>query len=202
MHKRVMAHSPDGWEWLQETYWYIQDRWLPSLRYDAAQHKLNWQVYQSLWHIMGYRYGYFFGVATIMSYPAGQPIPANGENSNRVHMTLTGTINLAGTVELTFTPQTGNGEERISNRIVMPGRIIEMNAQRTIEIQTTTGTGDSLSAHWAYMFQTHPGDDSWEQLPGTGMSVPGIHGRCGSTLLVKALDFPDTTSVKFYWSVP
>ncbi|MCP5048958.1 MAG: hypothetical protein GY940_17440 [bacterium] len=167
MNKRITTQSPEGWSWLGDTYWYVQERWLPALRYDSPENKLNWMVDQTVWHITGYRYGYFSGVAGVLVYPAGEGTADQGPRSRPVPMTLIGTVTPGGTVGLTFLPQSGSGQITSA-----PGRIVEMSNQRTFEMQMASGSGDPLTAHWAYMFQTHEGDLSWEHLPGTDLSVP------------------------------
>jgi len=167
-----MVENPTDWNWLKDTYWYVQDTWLPALQFDASKNTISWLVDQTVWHITGYRDGYFWGVTAALVYTAGEEVPARGPRSHPNASTLIGTITPDGAVELTFVENSG----RSSGPTVGVGRIVEKEGRRSFEMQMSTGTGDPLTAHWAYMMQTRKGEPSWEKLPGVGLSVPEMLG--------------------------
>ncbi|MEN9867690.1 MAG: hypothetical protein RL748_3280, partial [Pseudomonadota bacterium] len=50
------------WAWLTDTYWYVRTPDLPALQLDPEDNLLSWLVDQTVWHISGYKNGYFWGV--------------------------------------------------------------------------------------------------------------------------------------------
>lgn len=163
-----MVENHADWNWLRDTYWYVRDTWLPALQFDSSKNTVSWLVDQTVWHITGYRGGYFWGVTAALVYPAGEEAPAQGPGSHAKATTLIGTITPDGTVELTFVDiSRGSSEPTVGL-----GHLVEKDGQRSFEMQMSSGTGDPLTAHWAYMMQTRKGEPSWEKLPGVALSVP------------------------------
>lgn len=156
------------WGWLRDTYWYVKDRWLPALMFNSSQNTLTRMVDQTVWHITGYRDGYFWGVTAVLSYAAGDDVPTRGPRSNPSPFTLIGTVTPEGNIQITFVPSSSRSSEPTAG----VGRIVEHEGQRTFEMQMSSMASNSrLVAHWAYMMQTHEGEPSWESLPGLGISV-------------------------------
>jgi len=163
-----MAENPTDWNWLRDTYWYVRETWLPALQFDSSNNTVSWLVDQTVWHVTGCRDGYLWGVSAALVYPAGEEAPTRGPRSHPNATTLIGTITPDGMVELTFVEVSGSSSEPT----VGLGRLVEKAGQRSFEMQMSSGTGDPLTAHWAYMMQTREGEPSWEKLPGVGLSVP------------------------------
>jgi len=162
-----MADATD-FSWLEGTYWYVPAADLPAMQYDAARNTLAWIVDQTVWHITGYRAGYFWGISSVLIHDAGDEVPARGRGARPTGLALLGSITLEGSVHLTFVP----GAVLTSRSATIGiGRAIEHEGGIALEMQMSTGTLER-TAHWAYMMQTKPGDPSWEALPGVGLSVP------------------------------
>src|SRR5215467_14517338 len=60
------------WSSLQDTYWYVPPASLPALQLDPDSGTLNWVIDQTVWHITGYREGYFWGVSSTLIQHQGQ----------------------------------------------------------------------------------------------------------------------------------
>jgi hypothetical protein len=156
------------WRWLADTYWYVLPIDLPAINFDPDDEKLTWLVDQTVWHISGYANGYFWGVAAVMMYTAGEPIPQRGPASRIANLTLLGTVLPGGAVQITFIPRLRG----TSGATTGFGRMIEVGGARAIEMQMSTDRVGTRVLHWANMVQTREGDPSWQQLPGLTCSVP------------------------------
>ncbi len=143
----------NSWQWLAETWWYVPARCLPALQLETSSGEVQWLDNQTVWQIEGSRYGYFWGKAAAIY------IPKCGEASPR-GISLIGTVMPEGRVHLTFPGVTvGTGEMKW------------LEGQWVFALQMSLGLRN-VNAHWAYMYQTKPGEDSWESLPGIHKSVP------------------------------
>lgn len=169
------SENPGDWRWLEDTYWYVRDQWLPAMRLDVSDNQLSWQIDQTVWHITGYRYGYFWGAIGVQIYPAGKEVPSRGPGSRPVYMTMLGSVLPEGRVQIAFTG-TGLSSTQSSGPTIGSGRMAEYEGQPSFEMQMVSGTS-SLTAHWAHMLQTREGEPSWESLPGVGVSVPDFLAR-------------------------
>lgn len=158
------------WNWLQDTYWYVPMSDLPAMQYDAARNTLSWVTDQTVWHIVGYRDGYFWGTCSVLLLDAGQEVPLRGRGSRPVGLSLLGTITPEGRVHLTFVPGVALTSDHATTGI---GCAIEREGQIALEMQMSTGSL-KRTAHWARMVQTRDGDPSWDSLPGIGLSVPAM----------------------------
>jgi hypothetical protein len=160
--------DPKDFGWLEGTYWYVPAADVPAIQYDAAHNTLAWIVDQTVWHITGYRTGYFWGVCAVLTHDAGEEVPARGRGAQPRGLALLGSITPEGNVHLTFVP----GAALTSRSATIgTGRAVEHQGEIALEMQMSTGTRE-CTAHWAYMRQTRPGDPSWAALPGVGLSVP------------------------------
>jgi hypothetical protein len=160
--------NPQDFQWLAGTYWYVPAASLPALQYDAAQNTLAWIVDQTVWHITGYRSGYFWGVCAVLVRDAGDEAPTRGRGAQPTGLALFGSITPEGRVQLTFVPDAALTSRSATTGI---GRAIPQDGGVAMEMQMSTGSVD-CTAHWAYMTQTAPGEPSWDTLPGVGLSVP------------------------------
>ena len=148
------------WNWLQDTYWYVLPANIPALQYDPDSNALNWVNDQTVWHLTGYRLGYFWGISsTVIQKRGGEPV-------GPVFYTMLGSITPEGRVHITFIPRQGDP-------VIGIGCVIEHQNQRSFEMQMSSGR-NVRTAHWAYMMRIEPGDRAWESLPGTHTSVPAM----------------------------
>lgn len=164
--KTSVLSDPSSWSWLADTYWCVPQESLPALRFDDADDSLTWRVDQTVWHITGYREGYFWGVSATLLRDAGEAASERGPDSQPRGFTMLGSIAPEGRVHLTFIP-----DSRGSSTIGI-GRAVPHGAEWSLEMQMSTGSGGQTTAHWAFMVRVRPGDPSWDSLPGFGISVP------------------------------
>jgi len=154
------------WSWLEDTYWCVPSVSLPALRFDQDGNTLTWLVDQTVWHITGYRDGYFWGVCSALLRDAGEAAPERGPGSRPRGFTMLGSVTPEGAVHLTFIPTSGGSPT------IGLGRIVPFEAGHAFEMQMSTGSGSQTNAHWAFMVPVRPGDSSWDSLPGfEGLSV-------------------------------
>lgn len=156
------------WRWLADTYWYVLPVDLPAVNFDPDDTKLTWLVDQTVWHISGYANGYFWGVAAVMMYDAGEPMPQRGPASRIAHLSLLGTVLPSGKVQITFIPRLRG----TSGATTGFGQMVEIGGAWVVEMQMSTDRVGSRVLHWANMVQTREGEPSWQQLPGLNCSVP------------------------------
>lgn len=135
------------WRWLADTYWYVPQPDLPALQLDPDSNVLSWLVDQTVWHISGYKNGYFWGVTAAVMYNAGEELPAHGPQSRIGHLTMLGTV-------------------------LPNGQMVKVGEAWTFEMQMSSDRGGNRLLHWANMVETHDGEASWNQLPGVDQSVP------------------------------
>ena len=164
---------PSDWAWLENTFWYVLPENLPALQFDPDEKTLTWVVDQTVWHITGYRNGYFWGVsATIVQQPEEEP--ERRVRARPVCFAMLGTITPEGRVHLTFIiDQASSGR----SATIGIGCAVERRGKWSLEMQMSSGNNER-TAHWAYMTQTLPGDSCWESLPGVGISVPEMLQGC------------------------
>jgi hypothetical protein len=158
--------DPSTWSRLENTYWCVPPESLPALRFDQDGNTLTWRVDQTVWHITGYRDGYFWGVCGALMRDAGEPAPERGPGAQPQGFTMLGSITPEGQVHLTFIPVSRGPDTLGIGRVVLHG------AEPSFEMQMSTGSGAQTNAHWAYMVPVRPDDPSWHSLPGIGLSVP------------------------------
>jgi len=156
------ADTRFDWNWLTDTYWYVTQPDLPALQLDPDDNALSWLIDQTVWHISGYENGYFWGVTAAVTYNAGEEPP-----SRIGHLTMLGTVLPDGRVQITFL-----SNRRAGSTTIGFGQMVKLGEAWAFEMQMSTERGDNRVLHWANMVQTREGEASWNQLPGTGMSVP------------------------------
>jgi hypothetical protein len=166
--------NPSDWSWLHDTYWYVLPENLPALQFDPDNNTLTWVIDQTVWHLTGYRNGYFWGVSATLIQQGEEQSPQHRADSRPVCFTMLGSITPEGRVHLTFIPCKAS-----SSRVATIGMgcAVEYRNNWSLEMQMSSGN-DECTAHWAYMTRTQPGDSSWESLPGVGMSVLELLKGC------------------------
>lgn len=157
-----------GWQWLADTFWYVPASNLPALLLDAETEVLVPISDQTVFHITGYRDGYFWGrtVARLQRGPV----------SSVTCLSLLGSVTPEGRVLLTFTPTDLTGQPTVTQGI---GQMQLRQGQWTIEPQMSTGPNARFHViHWAYMTQSDPSQPSWQSVPGVGVSIPEFLAQC------------------------
>ncbi len=157
------------WQWLQDTYWYVDSTDLLALQLDPASNQLQWMTDQTVWHISGVKDGYFWGVTAAMMYPAAESQPGHGPQAHIMQMTMLGTVFPDGQVQITFQ---ASGRRSDSAPTIGYGRILPFAGGHTFEMQMSTAAQSNRLLHWANMMQTKPGEASYKKLPGLSYSVP------------------------------
>jgi len=177
------------WSWLQDTYWYVPTASLPALQLDPDKCILNWVVDQTVWHITGYREGYFWGVSSTFIQHQGQDQTIRAAGSQPVSFSMFGSITPEGRIHLTFIRQnrasSGSATVGIGRAILhqtledtaVPQKPVPQPGDWSLEMQMSSGTREE-TAHWAYMTPVKPGDPAWESLPGVALSVPDMLSQC------------------------
>ncbi|AMV36750.1 hypothetical protein [Planctomyces sp. SH-PL62] len=142
------------WSWLADTTWYVPTPNLSATIFDPASGALVPVLDQTVYHISGYRNGYFWG-ETVSQLGSGEPTSS----------ALVGTVTPQGRLLLSFSSS--------ENVVQGYGQMTRKHGQWTMENQmfTLTSSGAQVG-HWAYMVQTRPGMRSWNSLPSVGVSVP------------------------------
>jgi len=163
MTERPQAIVSD-WSWLADTYWYVPVESLPALRFDPSENTLAWVVDQTVWHVTGYREGYFWGVSVTLLRDAGEELPQRGPGSKPMSFSMLGSITPEGRVHLTFLSSLSG------SATIGIGRAVPHGHGWSLEMQMSSGDRNR-TAHWAYMVQTRPSEPSWDSLPGVGLSV-------------------------------
>ena len=150
---RAPGPTPRRWAWLEDTYWYVPRRNLPATIFNPGTGALVPVRDQTVYHVSGYRNGYFWG-ETVSQLGVSTPSSS----------ALVGSVTPQGRVLLSFS----------SSSIVTQGygEMTRKQGKWTMENQMFTGSSDAQIGHWAYMMQTKPGMKSWKSLPLVKTSVP------------------------------
>ncbi len=153
-HAAMHGPTSNRWAWLTDTYWYVPPANLPAIIFDPSSGSLIPVRDQTVYHISGYRNGYFWG-ETVSQLNTSTPSSSS----------LVGSVTPQGRVLLSFSSA--------STVTQGYGEMIRKGGQWTMENQMFSGpTSGTQIGHWAYMVQTHPGMRSWNSLPSVGVSVP------------------------------
>lgn len=152
-----------AWKNLENSYWFVPVPYLPALQMSAEAETPTAMIDQTVWHITGYRDGYFWGNCAALIYEKGTE-PADPPVARR----MVGSVTPDGKVLISFMPISSTGASRATQGW---GQMKQKDKQWVFEMQMSSGVTE-LVAHWADMALTQPGDASWEQLPGTSYSVP------------------------------
>lgn len=152
-HGETLSPTAARWAWMTNTYWYVPKPNLPATIFSPQSGAIVPVLDQTVFHISGYRNGYFWG-ETVTQLSQSTPTSS----------ALVGSVTPQGRVLLTFTSS--------SNTIEGYGTMVRKKGQWTMENQMFTVTSSGQVGHWAYMVQTRPGMASWNSLPLVGVSVP------------------------------
>ncbi|HYD81073.1 MAG TPA: hypothetical protein VEC06_14800 [Paucimonas sp.] len=156
------------WDFLADTYWYVTTPDLPALQFSADDDLLAWKCDQTVWHISGYKNGYFWGVSSALVLTPDESGTKRAETPQQ--RSMVGTVTADGRVQITFVSSGRRNESIITGF----GSMTKIGERWVFQMQMTTGFGDSQTLHWANMMQTQEGDASWENLPGVNCSVPAM----------------------------
>ena len=147
------------WSWLANTYWYVPAPDTPAVLFLSNTQTLAPVLDQTVFHIAGYRAGYFWGVSVTQL-----------DTTTPSSSSMIGSVTPQGRVLLNFTAMSGSSSPTITQGI---GQMRLKAGQWTMENQMfTSPTSSAQLGHWAYMVQTRPGQPSWNSLPVAGVSVP------------------------------
>lgn len=152
---RMPAPASNRWAWLADTYWYVPRANLPAVVYNPTTGTLVPVRDQTVFHITGYRNGYFWGV-TVSQFGDGAPSSS----------ALVGSVTPQGRVLLSFTSTSGTVTQGFGVMARPAGQWTMLNQM------FTTPSSRTQIGHWAYMVQTRPGQRSWNVLPSAQVSVP------------------------------
>jgi hypothetical protein len=150
------------WQFLTNSYWYVDVPYLPALQLDLDDNQLCWRGDQTVWHITGYKHGYFWGVAATTLF---DPDQANSRKPPRVAQSqLLGSVTPDGHVLISFLLR--------SNTQQGTGNMRQMGKEWAFQMQMSNAGGGNQTLHWASMLQTKPGEANFEKLPGVNYSIP------------------------------
>ena len=149
------------WSWLANTYWYVPTRNLPAVLYNSTTGTLQSVSDQTVFHIAGYRHGYFWGEAVTQL-----------NSSSASSSTMVGSVTPEGQVLLTFTQTSTNSSPSITEGLA---RCRGSPVSGPWKTRCSLRPSETLQiGHWAYMVQTRPGMASWNSLPSVEESVPAF----------------------------
>jgi hypothetical protein len=159
--------TPAGWNFLENSYWYVPTPNLPALLSTTAGGGTFAPISdQTVFFIQHYAAGYFWGVvATEFTLDPNR----FGPNCFQ----LVGSVTPEGTVNLAFTPTGSSGTPTAGFGIMR-----RIDGRWKMENQMSTGTSEGRVTHWAYMTQCLPGEPCIQSLPGTDFSIAQLIGAC------------------------
>lgn len=152
--QKARDYTPRRWQWLADTYWIVPPKGLPAILFNAGNGKIAPVQDQTVYHITGYRDGYFWGETVAQYSNSGTPSSA----------AIIGSVTPEGKLMLNFVSPSG-----VTMGI---GTMTFKRGAWTMENQMFTGTDTNRIGHWAYMVQTKPGSKSFNNLPFVNVSVP------------------------------
>jgi len=149
------------WDFLANTYWYVTPTDLPALQFSPDDDSLAWQSDQTVWHISGYKNGYFWGVSSGVIHDPN-------ETGKPRQQRLMGTVTAEGQVQITFI-----NDGLVNNSAITGfGHMTKIDGEWVFQMQMATTAGRNYLLHWANMMRTQEGEASWNNLPGVDYSVP------------------------------
>lgn len=150
-------------DWLKDSYWYVPLAYLPALQFDPDTGEASPVMDQTVWNFLEFKDGYVWGNCYVM-----MATEADGMQFNPVRY-IVGSVTPWGDAQFRFVQTGGNAASPTS--VTGFGKLTEKAGNQIFQMQMVSGVGD-VTVHWAEMWQTQPGDLSWENLPGTqGMSM-------------------------------
>jgi hypothetical protein len=85
------------------------------------------------------------GVAAVLMYEAGEPMPQRGPASRIAHLTLLGTVLPNGSVQITFVPRLRG----TSGAVTGFGQMVEIGGAWVFAMQMSTDRLGTRVLHWA-----------------------------------------------------
>ncbi|ODT98994.1 MAG: hypothetical protein ABS79_05040 [Planctomycetes bacterium SCN 63-9] len=165
---QTVAPTSRRWSWLVNTYWYVPTKNLSATLFNSSTGTLAPVSDQTVYHITGYRNGYFWG-KTVTQIGSGSATSSS----------LVGSITPEGSILLTFTSTGGSSSPAVTEGF---GKMVRKGHRWSMENQMFTSPSQTVQiGHWAYMMQTKPGMPSWRSLPGSGLSVPAFMSQFDGT---------------------
>ncbi len=155
------ASNRTTWDFLADTYWYVTYPDLPALQFSSSDNVLSWTGDQTVWHISGYKNGYFWGVSSALMFDP----ESSGKTPSPKQRSMVGTVTANGQVQISFI-----GNKRFQETVTGFGHMSKLDEQWVFQMQMATPS-DNTTLHWANMMQTSEGEPSWEKLPGVNCSV-------------------------------
>jgi hypothetical protein len=149
----------NAFDWLKGTYWYVPRAFLPALQFDPQSGKSNLVIDQTVWNFLESRDGYVWGNCYVMLGTAAEGMQFNAPRY------IVGSVTPWDGVQFRFVQQGSNAASPTS--VTGFGQIVQRDEKWVFQMQMVSGLGD-VTVHWAEMWQTQPGEPSWENLPGTG----------------------------------
>ena len=144
----------EGYDWLQGSYWYVPDAYLPALQaVNGERPHVRTLVDQTVWYFQYSRAGYLIGTS------------ASNVGAGWSYMLVVGSVAPGGAVKLSFSPL-GGGSGDPAPPTMGDGTLIEDESGPAFLMQMTSGTTAMNVTHWAYMRSVAPGDPAWSALPG------------------------------------
>jgi hypothetical protein len=172
------AAPVDRWQWLENTYWYVPADYLLALVSSPTRQSPIPASDQTVYHIVGYSGGYFWGPTAVTYEPLG-----GSSNSGPACLQLVGSVTPEGKVHLTFTlVPTGTTIPSSNPPTVGIGTMTRKQAAWTMANQmSTAAVGNILLTHWAYMYECKRNEACFTDLPGSGLSIPEFLAPCEAT---------------------
>jgi hypothetical protein len=137
-----------GFDWLQGSYWYVPDAYLPALQaLNGASPRVRTLVDQTVWFFQQSANGYLVGTS------------ATNIGRGWSYMLVVGSVVPGGAVKLSFSPLNDAGSGGATQPTIgdgVPGFLMQM----------TSGTTAMNVTHWACMRRATPDDPAWSSLPG------------------------------------
>ncbi|MFZ6873306.1 hypothetical protein ACO0LF_14725 [Undibacterium sp. Di27W] len=150
------------WKLLADTYWYVTYPDLPALQFSSSDNVLSWTGDQTVWHISGYKNGYFWGVSSALLFDP----ESNGKTRPPQQRSMLGTVTANGQVQISFI-----GNKHFQETVTGFGQMSKVDEQWVFQMQMATSFNGSQTLHWANMMQITETDPGWEKLPGVNCSV-------------------------------
>lgn len=147
--------SDGRFDWLQGSYWYVPDAWLPALQaLNGASPYVRTVVDQTVWFFQHSRDGYLVGTS------------ATNIGQGWSYRLVVGSVVPGGAVKLSFSPLGAAGDGDSAPPTIGDGVLLDDGDGPAFLMQMTSGTTAMNVTHWALMRRVAPEDPQWSSLPG------------------------------------
>jgi hypothetical protein len=169
------AAPVDRWQWLENTYWYVPADYLLALVSSPTRRSPIPASDQTVYHIVGYSGGYFWGPTAVTYTP-----PGGSSASGPSCLQLVGSVTPEGRLHLTFTLLPAGGKATSDSApTVGIGTMTPKQGAWSMENQmSTVAAGRVLLTHWAYMYQCKAAEHCFADLPDVALSIPEFLAPC------------------------